>query len=62
MSWGPGFMYYHCPKCNLKFKYAIDLIPEFQDDFGHCPKCDVMGILEKDGARTPDDADYEEVE
>ena len=62
MSWGPGFMYYHCPDCNLKFKYAIDLIPEFRDEFGLCPECRVPGVLEKDGARTPDDADYLEVE
>ena len=62
MTWGSGFMYYHCPKCGRKFKYAIDLIPEFGDDFGHCPVCDEPGIYEKDGARTLDDADYEEVE
>ena len=49
MTWGPGFMYYHCPKCGRKFKYAIDLIPEFGDDFGHCPVCDEPGIYEKDG-------------
>ena len=29
MTWGPMFMYYHCPKCGLKFEYAVDLIPEF---------------------------------
>ena len=38
MTWGPMYMYYHCPKC------------------------DVMGVYEKDGARQPDDADYLEVE
>ena len=52
MTWGPMFMYYHCPKCGLKFEYAVDLIPEFG----------VMGVYEKDGARQPDDADYLEVE
>ena len=55
-------MYYHCPNCGLKFKYAIDLIPEFGDEFGHCPECGTMGTYEKDGARTLDDADYTEVE
>lgn len=62
MTWGPMFMYYHCPKCGLKFEYAVDLILEFGEKFGHCPKCDVMGVYEKDGARQPDDADYLEVE
>lgn len=55
-------MYYHCPKCGLKFKYALDLIPEFGEDFGKCPKCQVEGAYEKDGARTRDDFDYTEVE
>ena len=62
MTWGPCLMYYHCPRCGKRFKYAIDMIPEFGLDFGHCPVCGSEGSLEKDGARTPDDADYEEVE
>ena len=48
--------------CGIKFKYALDLIPEFGDDFGHCPECGAMGIYEKDGTRTLDDAEYTEVE
>ena len=55
MTWGPMYMYYHCPKCGLKFEYAVDMIPDFGEKFGYCPK-------EKDGARQPDDADYLEVE
>ena len=55
-------MYYHCPECGLKFKYALDLIPQFGDDFGKCPECEVQGVYEKDGARTLDDFDYIEVE
>ncbi len=62
MTWGPSFMYYNCANCNKKFKYAIDLIPEFGDDFGKCPICRKMGTYEKDGARTIDDQNYEEVE
>ena len=62
MSWGPGFMYYHCPDCGEKFKYALDLIPVLGDDFGVCPFCRVPGVYEKDGARTLDDSDYLEVE
>ena len=62
MSWGPSFMYYHCPDCGRKFKYALDLIPEAGEAFGLCPACGVPGVYEKDGARTPDDSDYEEVE
>ncbi len=62
MSWGPCFMYYHCRKCGKKFKYATDLIPVFGDRFGLCPYCEGEGVYEKDGARTPDDGDYPEVE
>lgn len=62
MTWGPCFMYYHCPKCGKRFKYAIDMIPEFGQDFGQCPVCGMKGIFEKDGARIPDDSLYEEVE
>ena len=62
MTWGPCFMYYHCPSCNSKFKYSQDMIPVFGGAFGQCPKCGAMGVFEKDGARTPDDVDYEEVE
>ena len=28
MTWGPMYMYYHCPKCGLKFEYAVDMIPD----------------------------------
>ena len=56
------WLYYRCPQCSKKFKYATDLIPVFGDDFGKCPVCSAMGILEKEGARTPDDLDYTEVE
>lgn len=55
-------MYYHCPQCGRKFKYAVDLIPVFGGSFGHCPHCRAEGVFEKDGARTIDDMDYEEVE
>lgn len=62
MTWGPCFMYYHCPTCGMRFKYSIDLIPVFGDRFGSCPSCGEPGIFERDGARTPDDHLYEEVE
>lgn len=55
-------MYYHCQECKQKFKYATDLIPAFGDRFGLCPFCGKEGVFEKDGARTPDDMDYAEVE
>lgn len=55
-------MYYRCPQCSKKFKYATDLITEFADDFGKCPSCGTMGVYEKEGARTPDDLEYIEVE
>ncbi|BDF71969.1 hypothetical protein CE91St41_29500 [Oscillospiraceae bacterium] len=62
MSWGACYMYYRCPACGKRFKYATDLIPVFGPDFGRCPDCGGAGDYEKDGARTPDDALYEEVE
>ena len=62
MSWGPCFFYYHCPVCGKKFKYATDLIPELGPRFGLCPECGAEGVLEKEGARTPDDLEYEEIE
>ena len=62
MSWGALYFYYKCPECGKLFKYAIDLIPEFGDDFGKCPDCHVMGTFINEGARTKDDLLYEEVE
>ena len=62
MSWGASYFYYHCSVCGKKFEYAQDLISVFRDDFGKCPFCGAMGVFEKDGARTPDDNDYFEVE
>ncbi|MGI6177784.1 MAG: excinuclease ATPase subunit [Eubacterium sp.] len=62
MTWGPAFMYYHCPKCGKKFKYALDMMNVFGGDFGKCPVCGEMGTYERDGARIPEDLEYEEVE
>ncbi len=62
MTWGPCMMYYHCPRCGKKFSYDTALIPEFGEEFGYCPDCQIPGVYEKDGARTLDDMDYEEVE
>ena len=62
MTWGALYMYYHCPECGFKFEYALDLMQEFVEEFGYCPKCKVMGVYEKEGARQVDDAEYFEVE
>jgi len=62
MSWGPGFFYYSCPSCGLKFKYAQDMIPYFGNDFGKCPECGAIGSYIKDGPREADDAEYFEAE
>ncbi|MBQ8563813.1 MAG: excinuclease ATPase subunit [Firmicutes bacterium] len=62
MTWGVSFMYYHCPDCEMKFKYALDLLQEFEESFGKCPFCGIMGEYEYDGPRRKDDADYLEVE
>ena len=62
MSWGSGFFYYHCPSCGKKFKYAVEDIPDFGDQFGACPGCGAAGGDEQDGPRIPQDLDYFEVE
>lgn len=62
MSWGPCFMYYHCGDCGKKFKYAVDMIPVFGEQFGFCPDCNKEGVFEQDGARIPNDAEYIEIE
>ena len=55
-------MYYCCPECGRKFKYATDLIPVVGEKFGCCPACGAAGVFEKEGARTADDLEYEEVD
>lgn len=62
MTWGALYFYYKCPNCGKQFKYAIDLMTEFGDEFGNCPDCSAAGTYIKEGARTPDDLEYEEVE
>lgn len=55
-------MYYSCSSCGKKFKYATDLIPVVGENFGRCPLCGSAGVFEKEGARTHDDLDYDEVD
>ncbi|MCY7009244.1 hypothetical protein PKF05_00035 [Fusobacterium simiae] len=62
MTWGPIYFYYQCPKCKKLFKYSFDLAYEFEEDFGKCPLCKIMGVYIKDGPRALDDLLYEEVE
>lgn len=62
MTWGALFLYYRCPECDKLFKYGVDLITRFGDEFGTCPVCSVMGEYITEGARIPDDLNYEEVD
>lgn len=62
MSWGALYFYYECERCGKKYKYAIDMISEYKEEFGKCPECGNKGKLVKEGARTLDDLEYEEVE
>lgn len=61
MSWGASYFYYECDKCGKLFKYSVDLIPEFKEEFGNCPICNEKGKFLKDGAITSDDLSYEEI-
>lgn len=62
MTWGPLFLYYHCPECGMKYKYELDLLQELGDRFGRCPECAAMGIYEKEGPRIADDEEYLEAD
>ncbi|WP_300754435.1 hypothetical protein [uncultured Brachyspira sp.] len=62
MSWGALYFYYKCPKCGKLFKYSIDLIPEYQDEFGNCPVCNIKGEYLKEGAADLDDLLYEDID
>ena len=62
MTWGPLFMYYHCPECGAKYKYELDLIQEFGESFGRCPVCEAMGEFQKEAPRVADDYEYSEVD
>ena len=62
MTWGPQMMCYTCPKCGHKFKYELDRMQEFGEDFGKCPKCGAEGTFEHDGPRRAADDIYEEVD
>jgi rubrerythrin len=55
-------MYYHCPECGKKFKNELGLLAEMGESFGVCPVCGVTGCFERDGARIPNDMEYEEVD
>lgn len=62
MTWGPLFMYYHCPKCGEKYKYELDLIGVYGENFGCCPRCGARGVYDKEGPRQMDDVEYQEVQ
>ncbi len=62
MSWGALYLYYQCPECGKKFKYATDVMTEYGEDFGKCPNCEIMGTYITEGARIPTDLEYEDME
>lgn len=62
MTWGIAYMYYNCPQCGKKYKYGLDLMAQFGEDFGKCPDCNILGQFECDGPRKKDDNLYYEVE
>lgn len=62
MTWGAQYMCYTCNNCSKKYKYAVDLIGDFGDDFGKCPDCGSDGKLTFEGPVSPETSEYEEVE
>ncbi|MGN0658337.1 MAG: hypothetical protein ACI4LA_01900 [Emergencia sp.] len=62
MTWGAFYMYYQCPQCGRKFRYALDLLNEMGDQFGRCPDCGAEGTFIKEGPVSRDSMDYVEVE
>lgn len=62
MTWGAQYMCYECKECKKKYKYAIDLISDFGDEFGKCPVCGSDGDLVGEGPVLAKYKDFEEVE
>ena len=61
MTWGAQYMCYDC-ECGKKYKYAVDMIAEFGEDFGKCPVCGAQGKLIGEGPVMAKYKDYEEVD
>lgn len=62
MTWGAFYMYYQCPDCGKKFRFALDLLNEMGESFGRCPVCSAEGTFIKEGPASRDSLDFEEVE
>ena len=62
MTWGAQYMCYICNNCGKKYRYAIDLIGEYGEDFGKCPDCGSDGKLAWEGPVSTETAQYEDVE
>lgn len=43
MTWGAYFMFYQCPECGRKYRWALEDMSD--PEFGQCPSCQVMGEL-----------------
>ena len=55
-------MCYECKKCGKKYKYAVDLIGDFGEEYGLCPVCGSEGKLVFEGPVSPETSAFEEVE
>ncbi|MBQ3438336.1 MAG: hypothetical protein IJG31_07550 [Fusobacterium sp.] len=58
---GKFVLYYECPVCKKLFKYSLNDLGHYGEEFGKCPICSAEGVFIKEGAITKDDLDYEEV-
>ena len=43
MTWGAYYMFYECPECGRKYRWALEDMSD--QTFGECPDCHMMGIL-----------------
>lgn len=62
MTWGSYWMFFNCPKCGKKYRWALEELPD--PLFGKCPDCRIDGKLvaetkDLDHGKDDDFADYE---
>ena len=62
MTWGAFYMYYQCPNCGKKMKFAQDVMIELGEKFGQCPNCEIDATFVKEGPLALDGNEWEEID